>query len=148
MPKATISTEGTRVDLRSCPDGYVIIRQLGFGQMLKRRDMIARYSQEFSARNNGPQRVDISIMQEASRRYDFANCIADHNLEDDNGNKLNFSNPLTIDALDPKIAAEIEREIDKLNLEDFDADTFTMPSASSSTEIGSGLQADTDTASV
>ena len=47
---------------------------------------------------------------------------------------------MSLDVLDPRIAAEIETEIDKLNLTDFDQENFTTPSESSSTAIGNGSQ--------
>jgi hypothetical protein len=107
--------------------------------MLKRRDMAAKFMQEF-AQGNAPNRITIDIMNEVSRKYDFANCIMDHNLEDEQGNKLDFSNSLVLDILDPRIAAEIEDEIDKLNLTDIDQENFTTPVESSSTAIGNGSQ--------
>src|SRR5215813_8592389 len=117
MPRATVNADGTRIDLRTCPGGYVVLRQLSFGQMLKRRDMAAKYMQEFgTGRDNNTNRITIDILNEASRKYDFAHCIIDHNLEDDKGNKLDFTNSMSLDILDPRIAAEIETEVDKLNL--------------------------------
>lgn len=139
MPKATINTEGVRLALNTCPGGYVLLRQLSFGQMLKRRDMALKYSQEMN-----PGRVDevtvmhVNIMNEATRRFDFANCIVEHNLEDENGTALNFHNPMTLDILDPRIAAEIEREMDKMNLQDFDEEIFTGPLDQSSTRTSNG----------
>lgn len=141
MPRATVNADGTKVDLRTCPGGYVVLRQLSFGQMLKRRDMAAKYMQEFQpGTRDATQRITIDILNEASRKYDFAHCIVDHNLEDEKGTKLDFSNSMTLDVLDPKIAAEIEDEIDKLNLTDFDEENFTTPSESSLTVIGNGSQ--------
>jgi hypothetical protein len=140
MPKATVNADGTKIDLRTCPGGFVTLRQLSFGQMLKRRDMAAKYMQEFGTGRDTTNRITIDILNEASRKYDFAHCIIDHNLEDDSGNKLDFSNAMSLDILDPKIAAEIENEIDKLNLTDFDSENFTTPSESSSTVIGNGSQ--------
>jgi hypothetical protein len=108
--------------------------------MLKRRDMAAKYMQEFGTGRSNTNKITIDILNEASRKYDFAHCIIDHNLEDDKGNKLDFSNSLSLEILDPRIAAEIENEIDKLNLVDFDEETFTMPAGSSLTTTGNGSQ--------
>ena len=139
MPRATVNTDGVRVDLKTCAGGFVLLRQLSFGQMLKRRDMAARFMQEVT-QGNAPNRITIDILNEVSRKYDFANCIIDHNLEDDQGNKLDFTNALVLDILDPRIAAEIEDHIDKLNLTDLDTENFTTPVESSSTAIGNGSQ--------
>ena len=127
MPKATVSMEATRYDLKSLPGGFVMLKQLSFGQMLKRRDRAARYMQE-QAQGNNVGRIQIDILNEVSRQFDFANCITDHNLEDDQGNKLDFSNTATLEVLDPRIAAEIETQIDSMNQEDFNQETFTSPS--------------------
>lgn len=146
MPRATVSLEGERVDLKSLPGGFVVIRQLSFGQMLKRRDNSLKFYQESTGRQvDAPTRTQIDILNEASRRYDFTNCIVDHNLEDEHGNKLNFANPATIDVLDPRIAAEIEREIDKRNQEDFDEQGFTSQSGQPSMNNGSGGGENADT---
>src|SRR5205085_2222150 len=134
--------------LKSCEGGFVLLRQLPFGMMLKRRDMAAKYMQEFTETNIADvNTITINILNEKSRQFDFANMILDHNLEDDAGNKLDLSNPMTLDILDPRIAAEIETEMDKLNGTDFDEKNFTSQSEQSLTEIGSGLQKPKDTPS-
>lgn len=136
MPRATARLDGERVDLKSCPpDGFVVIRQLSFGEMLERRDQAVKYYQESSTSRRQVQdivKTEIDVLNKASRRYDFTTCIVDHNLEDDHGNKLNFQNPSTLDVLDPLIAMEIERAIDKLNREDVDEEDFTTPSGEQS----------------
>jgi hypothetical protein len=93
MPKATVNADGTKVDLKTCPGGFVTLRQLSFGQMLKRRDMAAKYMQEFGTGRNATNRITIDILNEASRKYDFAHCIIDHNLEDDRGTNLTSQTP-------------------------------------------------------
>lgn len=139
MPRATVNADGTKIDLKTCPGGFVTLRQLSFGQMLKRRDMAAKYMHEIIP-GSTTNRITIDILNEVSRKYDFAHCIIDHNLEDDQGNKLDFSNHMTLEVLDPRIASEIEDEIDKLNLTDLDSENFTTLSESSSTQIGNGSQ--------
>jgi hypothetical protein len=140
MPRATVNSEATRVDLKSLPGGFVMLKQLPFGQMLSRRDKAARYLQEVNPRaaRDDISKIQIDILNEASRIYDFKNCIIDHNLEDDQGNKLDFGNAMTLQVLDPKVGAEIEREIDKMNRDDFDEEVFTTPSVESSTETSDG----------
>jgi hypothetical protein len=57
----------------------------------------------------------------------------DHNLEDEFGNKLDFSNGMTLQVLDPRIGVEIERYIDELNqdAEDEEQEDFTQLATSS-----------------
>lgn len=134
MPNATISDEAVRKELKSLPEGFVMLRQLPFGRILTRRDKASRFLQQMNP-NSKPgdiTQLQIDILNEASRQYDFANCIVDHNLEDRFGNKLDFGNPMTLDILDPKVGQEIERYIDELNQEELDEEGFTLPSDRSS----------------
>lgn len=138
MPKATVSAEPIHKDLKTLPDGFVLIRQHGFGQTLSRRDKAARYLQEINP-NSKPgdiSTVEIDLLQEASTKYDFIHCIIDHNLEDDHGNKLDFNNPIAFDVLDPKTGMEIAYYIDEVNGSDFDPRTFTTPSGASQMSTG------------
>jgi hypothetical protein len=137
MPRATISTEAIRYDLKSVPGGFVTLKQLSFGEMLQRRDRSLRYTQEMTGAVN--PRMQIDILNEFSRLHDFPKCIVDHNLEDDDGNKLDFSEhmiKMTLSVLDPRVGVEIETLIDKLNQEDVDEEGFTTPVASNSMPIG------------
>jgi hypothetical protein len=141
MPRATVDSAGVRHDLKTCEGGYVLLRQLPFGMMLKRRDLAAKYMQEFTGTSVADvNTITINILNEKSRQFDFANAILDHNLEDENGNKLDFGNSMALDVLDPRIAAEIETLIDKLNGTEFNEENFTTPSEQSLTEIGNGSQ--------
>jgi hypothetical protein len=137
MPKATVSTEATRYDLKTLPGGFVELKALPFGKMLERREKASRMSMDQQAgnRRNANQRINFDLMQRWARNYEFQHCIVDHNLEDDDGNKLNFSLAGTLDILDPKIGAEIEGYIDDLNQEEEeDLENFTKSSTSASKE--------------
>lgn len=148
MPRATINTEGTRYELNNLPDGYVVLRQLSFGEMLKRRDLTMKFMQELvpNAKPGDVSKVHVDILNEVTRKFDFLHCIIDHNLEDERGHKLDLGNQLALDILDVRIAAEIERLIDGLNQEDFDGENFTLPSESTSTGTSNGSQSTQDTA--
>jgi len=89
---------------------------------------------EAGGKGNANTRMDIDMLQAQSRIFEFNHCVVDHNLSDDHGTKLNFSNPSTLGILDPKVGQEIEQLIDNLNqLEEIDEELFTQ-SRSSSTE--------------
>ncbi|SRR6266576_1556773 len=140
MPRATVSTEAIRYDLRSLPGGFVSLKQLSFGEMLQRRDRALRYTQEMTQGNGNIGKMQIDILNEFSRQHDFPRCIVDHNLEDDQGNKLDFGErmiKMTLAVLDPRIGSEIESLIDKLNQDEFDPEDFTTPAESPSTTTGS-----------
>jgi hypothetical protein len=133
MPKATVSQTPTRFDLKMCPGGFVMLKTLPYGQTLERRDNAMRMSMEQSPgrKRDETQRLDLEMMQAVTRQYEFANCIVDHNLEDENGTKLDFSTPFGLKMLDPKIGEEIERYIDELH-SDEDLEDFIKRSLSSS----------------
>ena len=132
MPKATVSQDTVRKDLKTLPGGYVELRKLPFGLLLERRDNASKMS--MSGRGGNDNKVDISLMQQWSRTFEFANCIVDHNLEDEGGQKLNFNNELSVHMLDPKIGQEIETYLDELNGEEDEDEKkdFRTPSSASS----------------
>jgi len=126
MPRATVSTETHHYDLKNLEGGWVELKQLSFDQMLERRDKALRMSMEQEAPNRAArrnrqqsmmQKIDLESASRWTRQFEFANCIVDHNLEDDKGVKLDFNNPMTLSILDPKVGQEIEDRIEELNEE-------------------------------
>lgn len=129
MPRATIDTTATeRFELDSLPAtqddeaGWVELKKLSYGQILARRDMATQMS--IGGIDNKSKDDDISaaidIIQKAVTEFEFKYCIVNHNLDDSNGNKLNFSNPQSVTDLDPIIGQEIAELIDDLNKWDAD----------------------------
>lgn len=66
---------------------------------------------------------ELQMVNAAVQQYEFANCIVEHNLEDESGTALDFKNPSHVAMLDPRIGDEINRHIDKLNQFDDDEDS-------------------------
>jgi hypothetical protein len=147
MPKATVSQETKRVNLKSCPGGFVELRQLSYYEMMHRRDIAAKMYTEQKVQtrrgksgsrgrqdeNMETMRAQLEVMNVAIMEFEFSKCIEHHNLEDNDGNLLDFSNPLSFEILDPKVGAEIGRHIDELNQEEEeDLDPFTNAPSSSS----------------
>lgn len=130
MPRATVDTEATRYELKTLPGGFVELRPLPFGKVLERREKASRMSMEQQQRKGSSQKINFDLMQRWARSFDFANCIVDHNLEGDDGQKLNFSLPNTLEILDPKIGSEIEKYIDELNQDEDEDDLEAFLSAS------------------
>lgn len=135
LVNATVPTEATRYFLKSVGGAWVDLKPLPYGQLIERRDKASRMSMEAGkGRNSDNARMDIDLMQAQSRLYEFQHCIVDHNLSDDQGSKLNFSMPSTLNLLNPKVGQEIEQLIDDMNqLEEVDEENF-IPAPSSSTE--------------
>jgi hypothetical protein len=127
MPKATVSHDTVHVELKSCPGGFVELRQLSYAEMMTRRDIASRMYAEFKNTGSGSNvnleaedtvKQYMEVVNVAIMEFEFKNCIQDHNLEDDDGNKIDFGNPMSYRILHPKIGAEIATAIDKLNQED------------------------------
>lgn len=115
MPRAVVNIEETvRKDLKSCPEGYVVLKRLTYGQYLYRREMAAKM--QFSGKP-GSQDVqgELAAANRKVTEFEFANCIVEHNLEDDHGKVLDFKQPHNVHALDPRIGDEIGRYIDEMN---------------------------------
>lgn len=137
MPRATVTTDVIHKELKTCPGGYVDIKQLAYYDMLKRSDNATRMSMEAGGdvKSAESRKIAIEFMNQWTTEFDFANCIEDHNLEDENGQKLDLSNPMTLKILDPRIGAEIARYIMELNQEVDDLEDFTKSSISSSSDV-------------
>lgn len=134
MPVATRKAETVRRELKTCPpDGYVVLRQLSFDEMLERRDGATKILMERGA--NADASMALQIANKWSNYFSFPRCIVEHNLTDEDGNPIDFAEKViaqTFKTLDPKIGAEIEGHIDKLNQEDEEPVGFTKQPSSSS----------------
>lgn len=136
MPKGTVKTEPQHYKLESLPGGYVKLKQLSYGQMLERREMATKLSMEQAqekpgVKKNEPDKINVQIIQRAVAAYEFAACVVEHNIEDEDGTLLNFGNTMTLDILDPRIGDEISKRLAELNGETDDM-AFAMPSGESS----------------
>jgi hypothetical protein len=116
MPRATASVfEPEKHDLKSLPGGYVLLRRLTYGQKLERRAMSSMASAETQGRGKQNMKLTMAMVNQQATLYDFTHCIVDHNLEDDQGNKMNLTDSNVIKLLDPRVGDEIEQLLDKLN---------------------------------
>jgi len=145
MVNATVPTEAERHYLKTIEGAWVDLKPLPYGQLIERRDKASRMSMTTDRRNQDNSRMDIDMLQAEMRRYEFNHCIVDHNLGDDQGNQLNFTNPASMNVLDPRVGQEIEQLIDNLNqLEDIDEENFTAARTSSSQVVPTPLGGSTE----
>lgn len=136
MPIATRKEELVRRELKTCPpDGYVVLRQLSYDEMLERRDGASKMLMEGGVRDSNPQ-MAVQILNRWSNEYTFPRCVVEHNLTDKNGVLLDFSNPrILFKHLDPRVGTEIEAFIDELNnAEEIEPDFTSAPNGSSQDE--------------
>jgi hypothetical protein len=119
MPQATVDVESTqKFDLKTLPEGFVVLRRMSYGQILQRR-MFTKLEVGGSGKS-GDFRGELAMANRKVTEFEFANCIVDHNLEDAGGRKLNLNLPADFNQLDPKIGQEIEGYITEMN--NFEAD--------------------------
>jgi hypothetical protein len=113
MPRAVADLQATeKHDLKTCPGGYVVLRRMSYGQKLQRQTMAT----EASVRGEGKkQEMSLQMMQQRVTAYEFAHCIADHNLDDERDQKLNFTNEVDVFRLDPRTGEEIAELISSMN---------------------------------
>lgn len=147
MPQATVSTDfGEPIPLESLDGANVQLRPLPYGMKLERRDRATKMYMEMEEKKGkrGRQteatvdKFSIETLNKLAVAYDFKYCIGEHNLEDANGNKLDFSNPMTLDVLDPRVGTELEQLVNRLNGEDEDEeleDFFKRHTSSSAEEV-------------
>ena len=113
MPKATVSTDTIRHELKSCEGGFVVVKRLTYGQLLTRREMSMRM--EFAEQKGRAAKAEMSMPQLEVTIFEFAHCVVEHNLEDESGRLLDFRKESDLVQLDPRIGDEIGSVLDKLN---------------------------------
>jgi len=76
--------------------------------------------------------MNVTPTQTKVSQFEFRTCIVDHNLEDEGGRKLNFTNPRDFDLLDGRVGEEIGNLIDELHNWGDELPNSEKPSASAS----------------
>lgn len=116
MPRATVSTSSERRDLKTLEGGWVELKRMSYGQKLERAQLAT--DMEISMeKGSKTQTATVDIMQMAVAVFDFAHCIVDHNLfeDDEEKVKLALNTKQGLSKLDPKVGDEIGRYIDEMN---------------------------------
>lgn len=112
MPKAVANVvETERHDLKSLEGAFVELKRMTYGQSVQRRAMM-----KLSLTGKGKSFAgEMAMASEEITRFEFAHCIVDHNLENEDGSKLDLSRPVDFAALDPRVGQEIEALISEMN---------------------------------
>jgi hypothetical protein len=102
-----------------------MLRPLPYGMKLTRRDKASKMKMqtEQGRGRKATSEIELETLNEWAIAHDFAYCVGEHNLTDKNGTILDFTNPMTLKTLNPKVGSEIEKYLDKLN-EDEDDETL------------------------
>lgn len=114
MPVAIArTTEGERKELKTLPEGYVILRQMNYGQIIARREMLKL--SVTSAKGSKDFKGEMAMASKEITRFEFTHCIVEHNLEREEGVPLNLNIAADFDSLDPRVGQEIESYIGEMN---------------------------------
>lgn len=114
MPNASADTnKTTRKDLKTLPEGYVVLRTMNYGQIIQRREMLKLSVS--SAKGSKDFKGEMAMASRDITMFEFAHCIVEHNLEDDDGRKFNLSSPVDFSKLNPRVGQEIEKYISEMN---------------------------------
>jgi len=116
MPKATVSSDVEHKDLKSLAGGWVELKRMSYGQKLERTQLATDMEIEMT-RGSKNQKASIDIMQHAVAMFEFKNCVVDHNLfeDDEEKVKINLTTKAGLAMLDPKVGDEIGKLIDDMN---------------------------------
>lgn len=114
MPIATIVSANERFELKTCPEGYVVIRRMTYGEKLKRQGMMTKYTMNLGGGKEDAM-AEVDILQEKVSLWEFANLVVEHNLTDEKEKTLNFRNAADVYRLGPQVGEEIQKYIDDLN---------------------------------
>jgi hypothetical protein len=114
MPKAVANIDDTdRFELKSCPEGFVVLRRMTYGQTVQRRALMKMSVQSGGSRKSF--QGELAMASEEIQKFEFSHCIVEHNLEDVDGRVLNLSGDVDFAKLDPRIGQEIESLIGDMN---------------------------------
>lgn len=115
MPVASINPdETTRLDLKTLPEGFVVLRRLSYGDWLTRQEMAITV--ELGNKGGGGE---VKMANRVVTEWEFKQCIVDHNLEMSAGVPMDFNQAGILKSLDPKVGTEIAAEI--MSMHDFEA---------------------------
>lgn len=113
MPVAVIQESNHKFDLKSLPEGYVVIREMTYGERLMRQGLSGKMKLIADQKSEYAGEVEMATKKLAL--WDFANLIIEHNLDDLDGRRLNFKLEHDVNKLSSRIGEEVGTYIDKVN---------------------------------
>jgi len=126
MPVATIINEPERFELKTLPEGYVVVRQMSYGERMARSNLTG--AMKILKDQKSDYSGELAMETEKITLWDFGNLVVDHNLEGFNDPKdpskgtykLDLKNPQHVKSLNPQVGEEVGTYIDRVN--SFDED--------------------------
>jgi hypothetical protein len=114
MPRAVNIATTERHDLKSLEDGFVVIRRMNQGEKMQRQGKMSGMKVTGSRKSRDFQ-GELELANQRVTEFEFATCVVEHNLEDEDGRPLNLASTVDLAKLDGKVGEEISTYIDKLN---------------------------------
>lgn len=124
MPKAVVVLTPEHFDLTTLPKteeeegGFVELRRLSYGEKLAKDAEAMKMKFKMDQLSGGDSSgvdAEISVISEYATYLEFAKCVVNHNLQDEQGKTLDLKKPEGIKKLDPRVGDEISRLIGQLN---------------------------------
>jgi hypothetical protein len=135
VPRATVKKDTVGpLNLTTLEGGWVKLCKLSYGEKNEHQELVSRLSSSFErdGKKEREIRLDMALMN--GDVYLFRKCIVDHNLEDEDGRKLDLSNPVDAAKLDPAVGDEVTDLIDKVNSSEDLSPFLSKPTKPLSTE--------------
>jgi hypothetical protein len=115
MPRATVSMEPQHEDLKTCPGGYVEARRMSYGELMTSQDLAYQVQMRASQENPDDPEMGVTMSRIAVVEFQMKTCILDHNLDGDNGQKLDFKQARDVHLLDANVGQEIVQILDNMH---------------------------------
>lgn len=113
MPVAVVSDEYTKKELKSLPGGFVVIREMSYGERIMRSGLTGAMKILKDSRSD--YAGELSMETQKITLWDFANLVMEHNCEDVDGRTLNFKVESDVRKLGSRVGEEIGTYIDEIN---------------------------------
>jgi hypothetical protein len=113
MPVAVVQSEDHREELKTLPGGYVVIREMTYGERITRQSLMGAMKVLKDVKSD--YAGEISMATEKMTLWDFSHLIKEHNLQDADERLLNFQNVQDVQKLSSKVGDEVGSLIDKWN---------------------------------
>jgi hypothetical protein len=131
VPRATVNIADTEeFKLKSLEGGLVTLRRMTFGQKLSRQEQAVKMTMEQQSRGGKGNKMSMDMLQHAATVFDFRACVVSHNLEDEEGRRLNLTQVADIDRLDPRVGEELAGLINDMNNFEDDLEESGFPEGS------------------
>jgi len=113
VPVAVVTNVTERHELTTLEGAFVVVREMSYGERLLRTSLQGKMKVSGDKNSEFAGEIEMAVARIA--RWDFANLVVDHNLEDTDSRKLDFHKDADLNKLQAKIGEEVGKLIDTMN---------------------------------